>query len=77
MQLSYLVTQRIKEKDKRSSDPLGGGQLFEGNHSSDSFSPINNKNLFQGDLLCEPFKRLAYFFLILFPQVSNYLKVEK
>ena len=39
--------------------------------------PINNKNLFQGDVLCEPFKRLPYFFLILFPQVSNYLKVEK
>lgn len=41
------------------------------------FTPVNNKNLFQGDLLHEPFKRLAYIFLIRVPQVSNYLEVEK
>ena len=35
VQLSYLISQKIKEKDKRSSDPFSGGQPFEGNHSSD------------------------------------------
>lgn len=79
--MSYLLTQRPKEKDKRSHGLLDAGQPYKGDHSSDSFffffTPVNNKNLFQGDLLHEPFKRLAYIFLIRVPQVSNYLEVEK
>lgn len=71
VQMSYLLTQNLRERDKSSCVLLNAGQTYTGDRSSDSFfSPINNKNLFQGDLLCEPFKKLAYFFNSISPDVQ-------